>query len=62
MSLQKLLKPMEVAELLGVNTQTLSVWRCTKRYDLPFVKCGRLVGYKQADVEKFIEERTRGIK
>ena len=40
----KLISPKETAEILGVTEGTLSVWRCTNRYDLPFVKIGSKVG------------------
>jgi len=48
-----LLTPQDVADRLGVSTTTLSTWRCTKRYPLPYVKVGRLVRYRLADVEDF---------
>lgn len=48
-----LLTPQEVATRLGVSTTTLSTWRCTKRYPLPYVKVGRLVRYRHGDVEAF---------
>ena len=53
-----LLTPDETADLLRMNTGTLAVWRCTGRYDLPFIKAGRRVRYRQADVERFLESRT----
>ncbi len=49
----QLLTPQDVAARLGVSTTTLSTWRCTKRYPLPYVKVGRLVRYRLADVEDF---------
>ena len=55
----KLLPPSEVASLLSVNINTLSVWRCTKRYpSLKYVKVGRSVRYRQEDVQAFLAERT----
>jgi excisionase family DNA binding protein len=56
-TLSRLLTEDEAAEVLGVTPQTLSVWRCTKRYPLAFIKAGRLVRYRQKDLEKFIESR-----
>ncbi|MBD3619663.1 MAG: helix-turn-helix domain-containing protein [Chromatiales bacterium] len=53
-----LLPPDEVAEILGVSTGTLMVWRSTGRYNLPFVKVGGRVRYRRADVEHFINSRT----
>ena len=37
---------------------TLAVWRSTGRYNLPFVKIGRLVKYREADLVAFIDRRT----
>ncbi len=48
----------EAAKILGVSVDTLAVWRCTKRYPLPYIKMGRKVFYRIADLEKFIESRT----
>ena len=48
------------AEILGVTAGTLSVWRCTRRYPLPYKKIGRAVRYDVADLERFIERRTVG--
>lgn len=45
------------SEILGVKPETLVVWRCTKRYDLPYVKIGRKVFYRESDIKKFIESR-----
>ncbi len=55
----KLLTPDETAERLGVLTKTLDVWRCTQRYNLPYVKVGRLVRYRESDIEAFIESRLQ---
>lgn len=55
MASRSLLEPGEVAEILGVAPQTLASWRATKRYDLPFVKIGRLCKYRPEDVEAFID-------
>ena len=57
-TLPTLLTPSQVAKSLGVTTHTLSVWRCEKRYNLPYVKSGRLVRYHKEDVEAFIKSRT----
>jgi excisionase family DNA binding protein len=49
-----LLTRREAAAYLGVAEQTLAVWKCTGRRSLPFVKIGRLVRYRKADLEAFI--------
>ncbi|MCB1822512.1 MAG: helix-turn-helix domain-containing protein [Candidatus Competibacteraceae bacterium] len=54
-----LLDPDQVAEILGVSTKTLNVWRCTGRYNLPFVKVGSRVKYRPSDVDVFVQRRTR---
>jgi excisionase family DNA binding protein len=51
----ELLSRRQAAEYLGVTEQTLAIWKCTKRYDLPFVKVGRLVKYRRSDLNAFIE-------
>lgn len=55
-----LLTKEDVSEILGVSTGTLAVWRATKRYNLPYVKSGRLIRYREEDVEAFITSRLRG--
>ena len=57
---EKLLNPTETAAILGIAVGTLSVWRCTRRYDLPYVKSGRRVKYRPSDIEAFITSRTVG--
>lgn len=56
----KLMTPEEVAEYLGLEVETLNVWRCTKRYNLPYTKIGRLVRYRAEDVEAFVASRVEG--
>ena len=60
-NLARLMTPAEVAELLGVQVQTLTAWRCRGSQELPYVKAGRLVRYKAEDVERFVQMRTVGV-
>ena len=46
------------AAVLGVKTNTLSVWRSQGRYNLPFSKSGRSVKYRLSDLAEFIASRT----
>lgn len=55
-----LLTPEEAAAFLKTEERTLAVWRSTGRYRLAYVKVGRCVRYKRADLEAFIASRTRG--
>jgi excisionase family DNA binding protein len=48
----------QTAEYLSVAAQTLSVWRSSGRYDLPFIKVGRVVRYRKADLDAWLESRT----
>lgn len=50
-----LLPDTAAAEMLGVQPATLTNWRCTKRYNLPYVKYGRKIFYRREDVEAFID-------
>lgn len=52
--------PAQASAYLGVAATTLSIWRCTKRYPLPYIKCGRLVRYRVSDLEAFMASRTIG--
>ncbi len=49
----------EAAEILDVVPGTLSVWRSTGRYSLPFIKVGRRVKYSRKALEAWLESRTR---
>lgn len=58
--LDPLLTPEQTGvKLGGISPKTLNVWRCTGRYDLPFIKVGNRVRYRASDVETFIQRRTR---
>lgn len=59
MSKPQLLDTDQAAEFLGVSPTTLTTWRCTQRYDLPYVKIGGLVRYREDDLNQFIESRTK---
>lgn len=48
----------QAADALGVKATTLAVWRSTGRYNLPFLKVGRLVKYRVSDLAEFLVRRT----
>lgn len=52
-----LMDPLETSQLISVAQGTLAVWRSTGRYDLPYVKVGRLVRYRRADIEAWLDRR-----
>lgn len=45
----------EAAALLKVQPATLATWRVRGRPNLPFVRVGRCVRYRQQDISAFIE-------
>jgi phage terminase Nu1 subunit (DNA packaging protein) len=48
------------AEVLGVRVSTLANWRVTGRYSLPYIKVGRLVRYRVADLAAWLAKRRQG--
>ena len=50
----------QAAKYLGVSRATLETWRCTGRYNLPFVRVGRSVRYNRTDLDAFLSRRTVG--
>lgn len=57
---KQLLNTFEAAEMLGLkNPNTLTVWRCTKRFpELEYIKIGRLVRYRKDVIESFLKNHT----
>lgn len=55
----KLLDDKQAAEYLTVSAGTLSVWRSTGRYALPFIKVGRMVRYRVVDLDAWLDARAR---
>jgi hypothetical protein len=52
----ELLSPTDLSALIGVDERTLAVWRSSPRPRGPdFVKLGRAVFYRRADVTAWIE-------
>ena len=58
-SVPEMLPPQQAADYLGVKVETLSVWRCTRRHPIPFVKVGRKVCYHKSDLDRYIQSRTQ---
>lgn len=53
-----LLTSEQAAAYIGISPGTLEVWRCTKRYHIPFIKVGRLVRYRKSELDSFLDRRT----
>ena len=58
-SARDLVEEKEAAAILDVKPGTLSVWRSTGRYQIPFVKVGRNVRYRRDALEAWLAARTR---
>jgi len=56
---RELVDEKEAARILDISPGTLAVWRSTGRYNLRFLKVGRNVRYRRADLEAWLERRTR---
>ncbi len=54
-----LLDEKAAAAEIDVVPGTLSVWRSTGRYALPFLKIGRKVRYRRGDLHDWLKKRTR---
>ena len=54
---EEILRPAQTAKMLDVTADTLAVWRCTKRYNLAYIKIGKNVRYLKRDVLAFLESR-----
>jgi excisionase family DNA binding protein len=50
----------DAAAYLDVKPGTLEVWRCTKRYAIPYLKVGRCVRYRRSDLDAFLESCVVG--
>ena len=58
-SISDLLDEKAAADFLQLSPGTLSVWRSTGRYGIPFLKIGHLVRYRRSVLETWLESRTR---
>jgi hypothetical protein len=56
----QLLSNDDAADFLGISPGTLVVWRCEKRYPVPYLKVGRKVLYNVDDLVAWLESRRVG--
>jgi excisionase family DNA binding protein len=59
-SKDELLPRPAAAAYIGVRPQTLAAWATLGRYDLPFVRVGRLVKYRRSHLDAWLASRTVG--
>jgi predicted DNA-binding transcriptional regulator AlpA len=55
-ALSKLITPAETAAMLGLQEETLNVWRCKKKGP-SYTKIGSRVMYRAEDLQSYIESR-----
>jgi excisionase family DNA binding protein len=60
MTLAQLLTTRQVAELLQISEGCVRNWR-SEQYGPPFVRVGRMIRYKTADVEEWLAREIPGI-
>lgn len=56
-----LLSRKSAARYLGLSPQTLAQWACNKKVLLPYLKIGRRVMYRRADLDAFIAANVQGL-
>lgn len=39
----------DVAKILNIKVSTLNHWRCVKRYEIPYIKLGRVIMYPESE-------------
>lgn len=59
--MEQLYTPVQVSEMLDISVKTLEKWRWERR-NLPYVKLGTAVRYRESDLERWIDDHTVGIR
>ena len=55
----RLLSNKQAADYLGIKPNTLTIWRTTKRFVIPYIQIGRKVHYKKSDLDIFLEKHRK---
>lgn len=56
--MDKLLSTDQVASILNLSDGTLRVWRSLGKKELPYIKLGRAVRYREKDILEYIKNNT----
>ena len=54
-----LVTPEIAAQHIGVKAGTMQMWRTTGRYAIPYIKVGKCVRYRLADLDAWLASRTQ---
>ena len=50
----------EAAAYLGIKPESLEIWRSTRRHIIPYLRIGRRIRYRRADLDQWLTSRTVG--
>ena len=56
--MSNLLTSEQAATFLQLHPNTLANWRSSRRVELPYVKVGGAVRYREADLLEFLQQNT----
>ena len=54
-----LLSTEQAARYLGLNPQTLQIWRTQGGSDLPWIQVGRKVKYRWGDIQGYLQDHQQ---
>lgn len=54
----ELMTTKEAADYLKLSEQTLRIWRCQKKIDLPYIRTGRYIRYDKKEVDIFLNKNS----
>lgn len=54
-----LVTPEQASELLAIPASSLQKWRSTGENNIPYIKIGRGVRYRTADLKAYVERHTK---
>ena len=60
MSESPLMNPREAAAYLGLNPQTLALWRYTGKDGIPYTRVGYSIRYRKEDLDAYLEQNRVG--
>lgn len=55
LSQTKYLTQKEVSKILNIQVATLNQWRCSKKYNMPYIKLGRVILYPSVEFYIWLE-------
>ncbi len=59
---KKYLTQKQVADILGVKVTSLNHWRAVQRYNIPYIKKGRIILYPETEFYNWLESDSYNMK